>query len=127
VIEPNGQVVGHFSENIIFLLGLNIEVGTEIILSPTTVEHINRKHPEITGNLYEKAAEILLNPEYVGYSPRKNTIDFIVSENERLRVPVRPASDGIYYARSIFKLHKRDFERLKRSGSIFPVDKTKKS
>jgi len=115
------ESVGCFTEKILFLLGLNIEIGTKIFLSAATLEHIKRKHPEITGNLKKIIAEILANPNYIGYNLKKNTIDFISTDDKMcLRVPVRSSSDGIYFVRSMFMLHKRNFDRLVKNDSIKP-------
>ena len=112
--------VGVFTEKIVLLLNLPVPANTEIFLSESTIKHINKRHPDVN-EFISRISNILHKPDYVGYSKRKKTVDFIVTDDIRLRVPVRPSKDGIHFVRSLFKLHKRDFERLKRNKSIIPV------
>ena len=118
------EKIGEFSLGVIKTLNLDISEGTEIFLSDNSCNHIKKAHPEAYIYISE-IASILANPDYVRYSPRKNTVDFIRSDGLRLRVPVRPSSDGIYFVRSLFLLHEKDFERLRRNNSILPIDKMK--
>ena len=116
--------VGEFSLDVINTLGLDIQVETGIYLSDDSCNHIKKSHPEAYRYISE-IADILASPDYIGYNVRKNTVDFIRADNVRICVPVRPSSDGIYFVRSLFKLHKKYFERLKRRDSITPIDKSK--
>jgi hypothetical protein len=114
--------IGEFSSEVIETLNLDIPEGTAIYLSDSSCNHIKKAHPEAVKYISEIAG-ILSNPDYVRHSSRKQTVDFIRSDGVRLRVPVRPASDGIYFVRSLFLLHEKDFNRLKRNNSILPIDK----
>jgi len=123
--QTKGQVVAHFSSEIVSLLKLSIPAGAQIVLSDSTIKHIEKSHPDVC-HLIDEIPEIMSAPDYVGYSLKKNTVDFIRTGKMRIRIPVRPSSDCIYFVRSMFKLHKRDFERLIRSGSIFLLESNKK-
>ena len=116
------EKVGEFSKKVIETLELNVPAGTEIFLSDNSCNHIKKSHPEAYKYVNE-ITNILEKPDYVRYSPKKKTVDFICADGIRLRVPVRPSSDGIYFVRSLFLLHEKDFERLKRNNSILPIDK----
>jgi hypothetical protein len=118
----NFKKAGEFSFAVVKTLNLNIPVGTAIYLSADSRNHIKLSHPEAEQYIKE-ISEILMNPDYIGYNSRKNTIDFIRADRVRLCVPVRPSADGIYFVRSLFKLHEKYFKRLKRNNSIIPIDK----
>jgi hypothetical protein len=116
------EKIGEFSAEVINALNLDIPVGTEIVLSIDSRSHIKESHPDVEQYI-GMIAEIIASPDYIGYNSRKSTVDFIRADRVRLCVPVRPSSDGIYFVRSLFKLHKRYFERLKRKNAIIPIDK----
>jgi len=120
--NPMYKKIGIFSRQVVETLNLDIPAGTEIVLSAESLVHINERHPD-SAEYIEEIAQIIAKPDYIGYSQRKNTVDFIRADRIRLCVPVRPSSDGIYFVRSLFKLHKGYFERLKQKNSILPVDK----
>jgi len=122
------EKIGEFSPQVVKTLSLDIPAGTEIFLSEYSFVHIESAHPEAFKYI-DMVAEIVKNPDFVRYSHKKNTVDFIHISGDntlRLRVPVRPSSDGIHFVRSLFMLHEKDFNRLKRNNSILPVDKHKK-
>jgi hypothetical protein len=116
------EKIGEFSSKVVKTLDIDIPAGTDIFLSVSSCNHIKKAHPEAYKYVIE-ISDILANPDYVRYSHKKKTIDFIRSDGVRIRVPVRPSSDGIYFVRSLFLLHEKDFERLKRNNSILAIDK----
>jgi hypothetical protein len=114
--------IGKFSQKVVEMLNLDIPIGTDIFLSENSCSHIKKSHPDAYKYISE-IANILECPDFVRYNPKNKTVDFIRIDGVRLRVPVRPSSDGIYFVRSLFLLHEKDFERLKRNNSILPIDK----
>jgi hypothetical protein len=112
------EVVGQFSEKIIKALGLSVAVGTEIYFSDSSFEHALERHNEVSEYI-KFIADILEFPDFVSCREDK-TVCFIrqMSNGEEfcLVVPVRSASDGKHFVRTLYRINEKRFSKQVTKG-----------
>gem|GEM_PF-2873083 len=121
-IMTNFDIVGCFSEEIIAKLGLNIEVGTEILLSMPTLEHIKKDHPEIIGDHKAIIADIIAAPLGVSRRKKDGSIGFFKDHENGiqyfLELSVRPSNIGEYFVRTLHHIQIERVEKRVKKGAI---------
>ena len=121
------EIIGHFGENVINALGLNIATGTEIILSEHTIKHIKDKHPEITGDCKRIIADIIAVPHGVSFRAKDSTIGFFkgceTGELFFLELSVRSSNIGEYFVRTLHFIETDRVEKRMKNGKIISLDK----
>jgi len=107
--------IGEISQRVIDLLGLKIEAGTAIYLSPSNIEHMINSHPYDFEDYGMDLENILKHPDYIGLNPKDNSIEYVklfkVHNKNYIKVAVRISSGGTYFARSLYS---RDISKMQR-------------
>lgn len=111
------------SESIIQALNLNIESNTPIFLGESNITHMKNKHPNDYQAYSKYIADILNNPDYVGINRSDQSIEYIKTiylkdEGKFVKVAVRVANSGKYYARSLYTLNSNRVKNFIQKGYL---------
>ena len=98
------EKVGEFSPEVIKYLNLNINAGTAIYIGDTNREHMRTRHRHEYETYFSRIPRIISSPDYVGINPADGSIEFIKVFGKYLKLAVRIANDGEYYARSLYSI-----------------------
>jgi hypothetical protein len=118
--------IGEFSVAVVELLALDIPAGTEIYIGETNLQHMERRHPREYAKYYSRINKIIETPDFVGINPSDGSIEFIKSFGKYVKVAVRIALDGEYYARSLYSISAKRVLDFVKDGKLFSLDKSKK-
>ena len=113
--------VGEITADVINKLNLPILPGTPIYIGRTNVEHMMKKHPEEYIKYAASLHEILSVPDYVGINPRDGSIEYVKDffiNDEYIKVAVRVANSGEYFARSLYSISKTKVQRFIFNGTL---------
>lgn len=119
------QLVGRFNKKIIDLLNLSIEENTPIYIGSVNEIHIRNRHEYEYDKYRSDIEEILEQPDYVGISPRDNSVMYVkdyIEAGEYVRVGVKVASSGKYFVRTLHLLSTYNAERYIEKGTLKKVD-----
>ena len=119
--------IGEISLEIINLLNLGIPAGTPIYIGESNRRHMKSRHPRDYEKYYTRLSKIISEPDYAGINPSDGSIEIIKEFGKYIKVAVRIANDGEYYARSLYEINSKRVANFVKDGMLFPVDKKKNS
>ena len=102
------QTVGIITEEIERLLGITITGDRSISFGTSNLSHMKKSHPADFAKYGADLETILAAPDYVGQNPTDGSIEYVkeyVINGEYVKVAVRIAGSGRYYARSLYILN----------------------
>lgn len=117
--------VGEFTKKIINQLQLNIPAGTPILIGDSNVDHIKSRHPYEYGQYYNRLSDIISNPDYIGLSPKDNSVQFVKEfciNSEYIRVAVKVTSKGKSFVKTMHLLSTYNAERYIQKGTLKKLD-----
>jgi hypothetical protein len=121
--------VGEFTDEIIKLLSIDVPVGTEILLSERTLQHIKEEHPDVVGDLKAIITDIVTAPTAVSYRPKERSVGFFKEHGDGkqyfLDLPVRPTSKDEFFIRTLHLIEVNRYEKRVKKGKILTLDKSK--
>ncbi|MCD7841180.1 MAG: hypothetical protein LUG56_01795 [Lachnospiraceae bacterium] len=120
--------IAYISQRVIELLGLNINADTPVYIGETNIEHIKNRHPYEYEHYLPDIGIIISEPDYVGLSPRDNSIFFVKLyevHGNYVRVAVRATQSGTFYAKTLHILSTCNAERYIEKGTLKRLDKSK--
>ena len=115
------QQIGFFSEKVVDLLKLDIEINTPIYIGDSNIEHIKNRHPYEYDLYFSKIDDIISNPDYVGQNPSDKSIAFVKTyqlDSEFIRVAVRITPSGRHFAKTLHLLSTHNAERYIEKGTL---------
>lgn len=116
------EQIAVITQEVIDALGLDCSPSTPIYLGDYNIEHMKESHPADYNKHERHIEEILNNPEYVGINPTDESIEYVreyKNENaEYVKVAVRVALSGDYYARSLYSLRPARVESFIKKGTL---------
>ena len=115
------KTVGSISQNVIRLLGLCTDEGTPIYIGESNIRHMKQKHPDDYSKYGDRIPDILSSPDYVGMNPSDGSIEYVkefLIEGEYVKVAVRIAGTGKYYARSLYVLNPNRVRNFIAKGTL---------
>ena len=118
--------IGHFSEQIIRILDLDIPVGTPIYIADSNIEHMKSSHPKTFEKYKDELQNIIENPDYIGKNTKDDSIEFTkeyLIDGEYVKVAVRISTSNIYYARSTYELNPNRVKNFIQKGTLKKLDK----
>ena len=118
--------IGHFSEQIIRILNLDIPVGTPIYIADSNIEHMKSSHPKAFEKYKDELQNIIKNPDYIGKNTKDDSIEFTkeyLIDGEYVKVAVRISTSNIYYARSMYELNPNQVKNFIQKGTLKKLDK----
>ena len=107
--------IGEFTKDVINILMLDIEAGTPIYLGESNRKHMESRHPKEYKKYGGRLEKILSEPDYVGLRS-DGTVEYIKAYGVHIKVAVRVASVGDYYARTLYRVDSRTANRLIEAG-----------
>ena len=114
-------IVGAITENVITTLGLSIPKDTPIYLGDSNINHMRQKHPEAYATYGADIVSILSAPDYVGVNPTDGSIEYVKEyavDGDFVKVAVRVAVSGRYFARSLYVLNPRRVKNFIQKGTL---------
>ena len=72
---------------------------------------------------FSKIPLILSNPDYVRLKKDDGSIEYIKNFSRYIKLAVRIAGDGEYYARSIYRVRENVVERMIKNNELKPLTK----
>lgn len=115
------QQVGAIKSDVIQALGLTVEANTPIYLGPSNIQHMNLRHPADYQKYGEHIPDILATPDYVGVNPSNGSIEYVkefLIAGEYVKVAVRIAGSGKYFARSLYVLKPNRVKNFIAKGTL---------
>ncbi|MCL2109264.1 MAG: PBECR2 nuclease fold domain-containing protein [Oscillospiraceae bacterium] len=119
------EKIGEFSREVIELLGLDVPEGTAIFLGESNRAHMKSRHPQDYEKYIGRIGKIVTYPDFVGISEDDGSIEFIKIFKKNVKVAVRIAVDGDYYARTLYEIHPNRVKNFAKEGKLFVLDKRK--
>ncbi len=119
------KIIGYIFKDVIKTLGLNISPDTPVFIGESNIEHIKNRHPYKFDKYYKDISIIINSPDYVGINPKDDSILFVKLYNvdgEYVRVAVKIASGGKYFARTLHSLSTCNAERYLEKGTLKRLD-----
>ena len=113
--------VGQITSEVINTLGLNHSAGCPIYIGETNIAHMKDTHPVDYEKYGLQIEEILSNPDYVGMNPKDKSIEYVkefLIEGEYVKVAVRIAHSGRFYARSLYVLNANRVHNFINKGTL---------
>jgi hypothetical protein len=113
--------IGKIKKDIIDALGLSVSPGTPILIGQSNITHMMNSHPIDYALFSPYIREILDKPDYVGINPGDNSIEYVKDfsiAGVYVKVAVRVAHSGNYYARSLYMLNKERVHNFIANGTL---------
>ena len=107
------EVIGEISLNVINLLNLPLKEATPIYLGATNIAHMKSEHRYEFEKFYDKLPFILSTADYVRLRSEDSSIEYIKFIGKHIKLAVRVAGDGNYYARSLYFIELNRVENLR--------------
>jgi hypothetical protein len=120
------EKIGEFSPEVIVALNLEIAEGTAIYIGATNIAHMVTEHEYEYYRFFDKIPEIISSPDYVRLKADDKSIELVKHYGKYIKLAVRIAGDGEYYARSLYSIRERIVKKLISDGELKTVDKTPK-
>jgi hypothetical protein len=117
----NVEKLGEIPQKVIELLGLDIPVGTAVYIGETNRQHMLFQHRKEYVKYCNKLSVIISDPDYVGINDIDNSIEFIKTFKNNIKLAVRIANDGEYYARSLYEVGRSRVENSVKQGQLKKV------
>lgn len=117
--------VGIIKKKIISLLNLSIKANTPIFIGDSNIKHIQTKHPYEFNEYFDKIADIISYPDYVGINHHDNSIEYIkqyLINYETIKIAVRVTTGNQYYVRTMYKLNETKVKRCLENNDFIKVD-----
>jgi len=110
--------VGEISIEVIRLLDLPLSGATPIYMGATNVAHIANEHSYEFNRFSDKIPQIISTADYVRLKKDDNSIEYIKSFGKYVKLAVRVAGDGKYYARSLYFIDTNRVDNLLKKGEL---------
>jgi len=110
--------VGEISSDVINLLGLSLSESTPIYVGVTNIAHMAKEHNYEFNRFYDRIPLIISTADYVRVKKDDGSIEYIKSFGKYIKVAVRVAGDGKYYARSLYFVRDKIVKRLIKNGEL---------
>jgi len=112
------ETIGEISLEVIELLGLPLKEATPIYLGATNIAHMANEHSYEFKRFYDKLPLIILTADYVRLRIEDNSIEYIKLIGKHIKLAIRVAGDGNYYARSLYFIELNRVENLLKKGEL---------
>ena len=117
------EKVGEISAEVVKTLGLSIPANTSVYVGRSNIAHMVQEHNEEYWRYYDKISLILSLPDYVRVKKDDDSIEYIKFFSKHVKLAVRVAGDGEYYARSLYYIEANRVENLVKTGELKSLDK----
>lgn len=117
--------IAYITQPIIDMLGLDIAPDTPVYIGETNIDHIKSRHPYEYEKYFSDIGIIISSPDFVGLSPKDKSIFFVKLyeiDGEYVRIAVKIASSGKYFAKTLHLLSTYNAERYIEKGTLKKLD-----
>jgi len=115
------EQIGEITLEVIKLLNLPLSEQTPIFIGETNIKHMARDHDFEFNQFQHKISDIISTADYVRLKKDDNSIEYVKSFGKYLKLAVRVAGDGKYYARSLYYIETNRVENLLKKGELKPL------
>jgi hypothetical protein len=115
--------VGEISLEVIKLLDLPLTEKTPIYVGVTNIAHMAKEHSYEFNRFYDRIPLIISTADYVRLKQDDGSIEYIKSFGKYIKLAIRVAGDGNYYARSLFFIETNRVENLVKKGELKKLTK----
>jgi len=119
------EKIGEISLEVIEVLKLPLKERTPIYLGTSNKAHMLKYHNYEFNKFYEEIPHIILTADYVRLKEDDGSVEYIKSLGKYLKIAVRVAGDGNYYARSLYFIETDRVENLIKNGELKPLTNNK--
>ena len=119
--------VGKISLEVINLLGLDLSADTPVYVGATNIAHMSKEHNYEFNRYYDNLSDIISTADYVRLREADGSIEYIKLFGKYIKLAIRIAGDGKYYARSLYFIETDRVENLIKKGELKKLTKSKKS
>ena len=112
------EKIGEISLEVIKLLELPLAEAAPIYIGVTNVAHMASEHSYEFNRFYDKIPLIISTADYVRLKKEDHSIEYIKSFGKLIKLAVRVAGDGNYYARSLYYVEVNRVESLVKKGEL---------
>ena len=112
------EKIGEISSEVIELLELPLDGVTPIYIGATNIAHMARTHSYEFNRYYNRLPLIISTADYVRLKKDDNSIEYIKLFGRYIKLAVRVAGDGNYYARSLYFIESNRVNNLLRKGYL---------
>jgi len=113
--------IGEISLEVIKLLDLPLSEVTPIYIGVTNIAHMANDHSFEFNRFYDRIPFIIKTADYVRLKKDDNSIEYVKSFGKYVKLAVRVAGDGNYYARSLYYIEKNRVENLVKKSELKPL------
>ncbi len=113
--------IAHITQAVIDALGLQCDINTPVYIGDSNITHMQQKHPEDYEKYKDFIPVIINTPDYVGTNHADNSIEYVKTftiNDEYVKVAVRVAASGRYYARSMYVLNTNRVKNFIKKGTL---------
>lgn len=118
------EKIGVLTKRVIDEFQLSYDVGTEILLGPSNVSHMQTEHPADYAKYKDKIADIISNPTYICQHPQNDSIEYIKvltdANGEHVLVAVRASGADILFARTVFEMSPDKIRKYQQKKVFIP-------
>ncbi|MBM6824828.1 PBECR2 nuclease fold domain-containing protein [Veillonella magna] len=119
------QQLGHISAAVCKQLKLDIAPNTPIYVGEQNITHIKEKHPHDYEYYWHEVKNIISSPDYIGYSNKNNSIEYIKKVNldpdTSILLAVRVSNSGKFFLRTFYNISEGSINSRLNKGTIIPV------
>lgn len=116
--------IGEVSEKVATLIGDSTLANQDILLGPSNIAHMQKKHPKDYAKYGKYIQQILSSPDYVGSNPKDNSIEYVKEfkvDGDFVKVAVRVSNSGNLYARTVYVLNSNRTHNYIQKGTLKKV------
>ena len=114
-------VIGYITSDVIKLLNLRLTEETPIYVGVTNIAHMASDHSYEFNRFFDKLQIIISTADYVRFKKEDNSIEYVKLFSKYVKLAVRVAGDGNYYARSLYFIESNRVENLIKKGELKPL------
>ena len=115
--------IGEISLEVIKLLNLPLSEATPVYIGVTNIAHMVNEHEYEYYRYFSKIPFILSAPDYVRLKKDDESIEYVKSFGKYVKLAVRVAGDGNYYARSLYRVRDNVIKRMVKNQIFKPLTK----
>jgi len=115
--------VGKISLDVIKLLDLSLTEDTLIYVGESNIAHMSKEHSYEFNRFYQRLSSIISTADYVRLKQDDGSIEYVKFFGKYLKLAIRVAGDGYYYARSLYFIETDRVENLIKKGELKKLTK----
>jgi hypothetical protein len=112
--------IGKITPKVAVILDV-VPVDSPILLSESTINHIQNRHPKDYARYGKYIAKIINTPDYVGLRPTDGTVVYVKEftfENENVKLAVRATKKGVLFVRSLYVITESRLDNYLKKGTV---------